>query len=633
MRLLNACSWELRDFISEKNTPPYAILSHTWGDEEVSFRDWETQPATLVETKEGFVKIEYCCAQAISDGYEWVWIDTCCIDKSSSAELSEAINSMFKWYRNAEICYAYLSDTLEVSTPVAIRFALSNCRWISRGWTLQELLAPREVIFYTKYWRPIGSRTELHSHLAEVTGIGRQYIKGCNLNEASIAQRMSWVARRNTSREEDMAYCLLGIFDVNMPLLYGEGMKAFRRLQEILAHEYYKDHTLYAWGELVSSLPGEIVYDDVREWKPPKHGPRRPDRRSYGLLAESPKDFQYSGNIISSPGAEAIFTGFLRNEDRCSPPTFIGQSAQINLPCSKLFSYAEFSMTDPPITQLKNINHIYLLCGRWDSANEKFLYAVIPICRTNSGHCTRLYELLIDEIYAFWPDTSSASLSPLVGQLTVEPLIPTALQNGDILFRKRVLKAWESSYLATTEINIFLLTNCIRLLRPTYGIIECFVCRLNETVCVAFCYQRPQNLTSSRAKLTIGLSIFIESETPGTDLVHIRSTKRSRGTTLEEVPATPTFPTLDHAVNYYFGNRENFSYLEEMALPYDEWKFEIIDAENESIASVEIGTERLFYDFGGNGEDSAGADSEGYVDCIDRSIWSYWDGNDQSKGD
>ncbi|KAI0149479.1 HET-domain-containing protein [Xylariaceae sp. FL1272] len=347
MWLLNACSWELRDFISDKDTPPYAILSHTWGEEEVSFKDWETQPATRVEKKKGFPKIDYCCAQAVSDGYEWVWIDTCCIDKSSSAELSEAINSMFRWYRNAEICYAYLADTSEVSIAIDIQSALSQCRWVTRGWTVQELLAPREVIFYSQNWKLIGSRTELSSHLANVTGIQIQYLEGRSLGQASIAHRMSWASRRTTSREEDMAYCLLGIFDVNMTLLYGEGKRAFRRLQEILAHEYYKDHTLYAWGEPVSSLSEEMSISDARKWKPPKHDPSKHDHNFYGLLARSPEDFQNSGNIVSSPDAETMFTG-LRDG-------MIGQSAQIKLPYRGFVSCTEVSMTDPPISKSSSV--------------------------------------------------------------------------------------------------------------------------------------------------------------------------------------------------------------------------------------------------------------------------------------
>ncbi|KAI0183683.1 heterokaryon incompatibility protein-domain-containing protein [Xylaria flabelliformis] len=244
MWLLNSCSWEMKEFISHKQAPPYAILSHTWGDKEVTFRDWQKGPWKDVERNAGFSKIENCCRQAAADGYEWVWIDTCCIDKRSSAELSEAINSMYQWYKNAGVCYAYLFDILD-----DIELNLAGSRWITRGWTLQELIAPCEVVFYSSDWKALGTRSELSAYLATVARIDEPFLIGkSRIDEASIAQRMSWAAMRSTSREEDEAYCLLGLFNINMPLIYGEGPKAFRRLQEALAREYPEDHSLFAWG-------------------------------------------------------------------------------------------------------------------------------------------------------------------------------------------------------------------------------------------------------------------------------------------------------------------------------------------------------------------------------------------------
>ncbi|PMD15037.1 hypothetical protein NA56DRAFT_355959 [Hyaloscypha hepaticicola] len=179
------------------------------------------------QSKAGYKKVRYACEQAISDDYEYVWIDTCCIDKSSSAELSEAIHFMFQWYQNAGVCYAYVEDVqLE-------NFGTS--RWFTRGWTLQELLAPAEVIFFGSEWTRLGTKSDLANQIITVTRIDEKaLLHQDQLKKKSVAQRMSWASRRETTRLEDAAYCLLGIFGVNMPLLYGEGKNAFFRLQEEL---------------------------------------------------------------------------------------------------------------------------------------------------------------------------------------------------------------------------------------------------------------------------------------------------------------------------------------------------------------------------------------------------------------
>ncbi|OIW27820.1 hypothetical protein CONLIGDRAFT_551906, partial [Coniochaeta ligniaria NRRL 30616] len=175
---------------------------------------------------------------AFRDGLAYVWIDTICIDKSSSAELSEAINSMFKWYRNAAICYAYLSDVPQVR--------LEYSRWFTRGWTLQEMIAPQELRFYDANWDALGTKSDLLDRLCDITGVDTTALRGGNLRFFSVARKMSWASRRQTTREEDIAYCLLGIFDISMPLLYGEGSKAFIRLQEQIIKEY-DDESLFAW--------------------------------------------------------------------------------------------------------------------------------------------------------------------------------------------------------------------------------------------------------------------------------------------------------------------------------------------------------------------------------------------------
>jgi hypothetical protein len=176
------------------------------------------------------VPSERTCDQAVSEGYEYAWVDTCCIDKSSSAELQEAINSMFKWYQQAKICYAYLTDLPSGSN---LSKSLPRCRWFTRGWCLQELIAPPEVRFFDEGWTDIGTRTSCTRLISRITRIPLGVLENSQrMYDMPVARRMSWASTRHTTRVEDQAYCLLGLFDVNMPMLYGEGPKAFLRLQE-----------------------------------------------------------------------------------------------------------------------------------------------------------------------------------------------------------------------------------------------------------------------------------------------------------------------------------------------------------------------------------------------------------------
>ncbi|EMR67263.1 putative het domain-containing protein [Eutypa lata UCREL1] len=226
MRLINTATLGLSEF-STANVPSYAILSHLWVEgQEVSFQDFTADLTPSTTTKSGFQKIKKACEVALKDGIEWIWIDTNCIDKASSAELTEAINSMYNWYRGAELCYAYLHDVPELDTAQKDPLRLfRQSGWFHRGWTLQELIGPRQMVFYSQTWTKIGGRSQsLAEEISSVTGIEVPVLQGLtDLHEVSIAKKMSWAATRQTSRIEDVAYCLLGLFDVNMPLLYGEG--------------------------------------------------------------------------------------------------------------------------------------------------------------------------------------------------------------------------------------------------------------------------------------------------------------------------------------------------------------------------------------------------------------------------
>ena len=268
MRLLNTSTLELHEF-DGGDIPKYAILSHTWKDGEVLFHNMANQGALHLP---GFAKISKFCERARSESLEFAWIDTCCIDKSSSAELSEAINAMHEWYRRASVCYVYLSDVSVLAQnddeKADKEKKFQDSRWFTRGWTLQELLAPQYVKFFDKDWINFGSRTSLAQDLVSITGIDVTSLE--RPHWASIATRMSWASSRKTTRVEDLAYCLLGLFEVNMPLLYGEGEKAFQRLQ----HEILKvsdDESIFAWRN------ESLVHS--------------------GMLALSPADFSDSGDV------------------------------------------------------------------------------------------------------------------------------------------------------------------------------------------------------------------------------------------------------------------------------------------------------------------------------------------------
>ncbi|KAK2740316.1 heterokaryon incompatibility protein [Colletotrichum kahawae] len=287
MRLLNTSTLKLTTFIDVK-IPPYAILSHTWESEEVLFADLDADPSR----KAGWAKVTAACKIALQRRYQWIWIDTCCIDKSSSAELSEAINCMFKWYQKAHVCLAYLADVSYHSPDSEeCHKALASSRWFTRGWTLQELLAPKIVEFYSSDWRHIATQTDIRRTIQEITGIDEVFIQPhdrWNIHDASIAKRMSWASARNTTRVEDLAYCLLGIFDVNMPLIYGEGLKAFKRLQEVVLREA-DDMTIFAWG--LDNTITEFDPDHVR-----RNMKIRPNLGD--LFAEHPSNFKSSGDIV-----------------------------------------------------------------------------------------------------------------------------------------------------------------------------------------------------------------------------------------------------------------------------------------------------------------------------------------------
>jgi hypothetical protein len=364
MYLINTTTIKIRLFICI--IPKYVILSHTWGEDEVTFESMQ-RPNERTKALRGYMKIKRCCEQAKQDGYRWAWVDTCCIDKRSSAELSEAINSMYRYYWGAEKCYAYLTDVGDensgdvrdnltdvsdessgngreetassptvpgigekrgweyiiyessadsshdidvgsddavydpqepsVELPRSVRpereiFQFLNSRWFKRGWTLQELLAPATLEFYDQEWNMIGTKFSLATFIQVATEIQAQYILDRNaMKGASIGLRLSWAPQRDTTRDEDQACCLFGIMGVNMPLLYGEGKRAFYRLQvELLKNTM--DHTIFAWSLGPSSS---------LEAKNPC--------RFVGILATTPRDFQSTQLADIRPGLPQTIQG------------------------------------------------------------------------------------------------------------------------------------------------------------------------------------------------------------------------------------------------------------------------------------------------------------------------------------
>ena len=241
MRLLqhnNDGDFSLTEFF-ESDIPQYAILSHRWGAEEVTFRDLIDGTS---KSKAGYSKIRFCGEQARRDKLHYFWVDTCCIDKSNNNELSEAINSMFRWYLNAVKCYVFLSDVSRPDSDADDKLhqlpwesEFRKSRWFTRGWTLQELVAPTLVEFFSKDWGKLGNKTSLERHICEITGIPVKALRGSSLLDFSVTERMSWAEIRETTRKEDKAYSLLGIFNVHMPLIYGEEREeAFQRLRETI---------------------------------------------------------------------------------------------------------------------------------------------------------------------------------------------------------------------------------------------------------------------------------------------------------------------------------------------------------------------------------------------------------------
>ena len=269
----------------------FAILSHTWERGELSYEDLHGQNdlsgshlGLQDSDRDGgrqrsFEKLHNFCDIAEEYGTEFAWADNVCIDKSSSAELDESIRSMFSWYRNAAICIVYLAQTNDLRD-------FAHDRWFTRGWTLQELLAPRRLKFYSKRWHRLTeflndkisaedvrrlnnqSLTRqldlLSDAILKAAGLVMQHVRDFvpGIRHPSLPERMQWIARRATTREEDESYSLMGIFNVSISIAYGEGRERafFRLYQAILEVGYERDWLLWTGRSVSPSIhPSRMI--------------------------------------------------------------------------------------------------------------------------------------------------------------------------------------------------------------------------------------------------------------------------------------------------------------------------------------------------------------------------------------
>jgi hypothetical protein len=276
MRLLEVKadgSYSLTRALRDDDLPEYAILSYTWeaDDQEVTFEDLVRGTGL---NKRGYGKIQFATERTIKDGLHYIWVDSCCIDKSSSAELMHSINFMFRWYQNAQKCYVYLSDVStskrkanDLSADSTWESAFSKSKWFTRGWTLQELIAPNPVIFFSREQKLLGDKDTLEQPIFEITGIPIDALRGKSLFEFTVDERRSWANNRETTFKEDRAYCLLGIFKVSLPVIYGEGFdNAFARLDEAIdrrskVHTIGKDNFTPSEWKITSLIRKQIVHE------------------------------------------------------------------------------------------------------------------------------------------------------------------------------------------------------------------------------------------------------------------------------------------------------------------------------------------------------------------------------------
>lgn len=445
MRLINTTSFELKVFMPE-HVPDYVILSHRWSPdagEEVTFNDFLIAPLldedNPARRKIGFEKVLGACKLARDDGYTWIWIDSCCMDKSSSSELQEAINSMWNFYSNANICYVYLEDVLDERAGWTDTFHESS--WFDRGWTLQELIAPQIVEFYAADWSPIGTKAQRVEIIAARTLIS----SSCLLNPSRLdlkcsALRLSWAAHRGVTREEDQAYSLLGLFQVNMPMLYGEGRaKAFGRLQEAI-YSATRDESLFLFRYTPYKDRLPLIADSPDRFCSQPGCPKCQQECMQCLPSMINYEEVYSSDIWARQAHEQLFTTITTARFEVSAVLML---LEAHLVYSQLKFPANLARVKEKATHVAVLNHTWGI-NRGDS-----------LC------------LLLRRSYAGEDVTTRVFHYPVMVKNVVK-LLPKAN-------RRKVLFAFQraenenptSSTVSTTELAIHVVSDCCRILSWT----------------------------------------------------------------------------------------------------------------------------------------------------------------------
>ncbi|KAH9902599.1 hypothetical protein C8Q73DRAFT_785263 [Cubamyces lactineus] len=360
MWLLSTADLELREFNDTSQVEGgYAILSHVWQDVEQSFQAILQLQSRGIRSysdlRVGF-KIRESVKVAKAHGLAWLWIDTCCINKTSSSELEESINSMFRWYAEARVCLAYLHDVPDDCHIEAPSSRFRTSKWFTRGWTLQELIAPRQLIFLSTNWVTLGTKAALADVLEEITGVDAEVLTFRRaLQHVSVARRLAWASRRVTSKVEDEAYSLMGLFDVTMSTIYGEGKNAFRRLQEEIMKRS-PDHSLFAWGR---TLPAVMPYT------PETHRHKRDALSS--LFAPSPSSFS---NSVTDKSASLT-------------PIRLDVVKKIVSNCISVADFKKRVLREHTVTSYGVRCHLIIVHG------DPFSIALLP-CKNSAGECVGL---------------------------------------------------------------------------------------------------------------------------------------------------------------------------------------------------------------------------------------------------
>lgn len=275
MRFLHTKTFVLHDFTGPPSS--YAVFFHAHGSDDIGFEDF-SKPQMLL-CKDGFHRLWQACSRARNHGSEWLWSDAVCIDRGSSTALTEAFNSLARIYQHCIFSIIYLED-LPCSDCVGggLEKRLAKCAWLRNVWVLPQLIFPKHSFIYDRDWAEIGTKASLARQLSLVTSIEQSVlINPAALGEYSVAKRMSWASHLEASRPEDRSFALLGILGVHMPIVYGEGQKAFIRLQEEILRDT-NDYSLFAWRpEVPQEYRGLFAYSPA-EFQHFDKGPNGPFR-------------------------------------------------------------------------------------------------------------------------------------------------------------------------------------------------------------------------------------------------------------------------------------------------------------------------------------------------------------------